>query len=391
MTYVKDIEDCNMLNGITPISPSEREMRCERMRRLMRDYDISAVILEPGSSLYYYTGVEWNLSERLFVAVIPFVGQPTFVCPAFEGERLSLLLHNDYEVRVWEEDESPYELMAAVLRDHGIGSARIGAEQNVRFSVYDGMRSLLPRLSVVSADPVIIPCRSRKSAAEIALMQRAADITVEAFKVCIGELGVGIFQSEAKEISRRTYRAMGVEGGIAFQFGDSTSFPHGSGKDRSLEEGDVVLMDGGCRVEGYHSDITRTFAFGEPRKGLQAAWELEKVAQRQAFEAAQVGASFESIDTAARTVLENAGYGPGYRVPGLPHRTGHGIGLDVHEWHYVVQGNKTLVRPGMCFSIEPMLVVPGQFGVRLEDCVYVAETGARFFSNPSPSLAHPFP
>jgi Xaa-Pro dipeptidase len=260
----------------------------------------------------------------------------------------------------------------------------------VRFFLFDGIRREAPHAELVGAEAVTVGCRAYKSPAEIALMQRAMDITVEAYKACLSLLAEGMSQEEFRANARAAHKALGVQGGIDVQFGPSTAFPHGSREPARLRAGDVVLMDGGCTVEGYHSDISRTIVFGEPTRRQRDVWDLEKRAQAAAFAAARVGAACQDVDAAARKVIADAGFGPDYEVPGLPHRTGHGIGLDVHEWHHLVRGNITPLAPGMCFSNEPMIAIYGEFGVRLEDCMYMAEDAARFFTQPSPSIEQPF-
>ena len=379
-----------MTDGVVPISVEERQGRVEKARKRMIENHIDAVILEPGSGLFYFTGIRWGRSERVMAAVLPARGEMVYVCPGFEEERLRELILIGNEVRAWEEHESPYRLMAGILKDHVAASGRVGIEESVRFFLVDGIRKQAPRLELVSADPVTISCRAYKSSTEIALMQRAMDITSEAFKVSISLLREGMSQEEFAAHSRAAHKALGVSGEIGCQFGASTAYPHGSNKPEHLKEGDVVLMDGSCTVDGYYSDISRTIVFGNPSQRQRDVWNLEKEAQAAAFAAAQVGASCGQVDAAARKVITDAGLGPGYKVPGLPHRTGHGIGLDIHEWHPIVQGSQTPLMPGMCFSDEPMIAIYGEFGVRLEDCIYMAEDGPHFFTQPSPSIEQPF-
>jgi len=387
----KNISDLKpMTGGIVPITIAERRERLEKAQRLMKENRISAVFLEPGATLFYFTGIEWGRSERMLAALLPVQGEIAYVCPAFEEERLRELMIFGKEVRVWEEHESPFALVAGVLRDRGILSGKIGIEESVRFFLADGMRRAAPHLEWVSADAVTIPCRACKSATEIALMQRANEITIETYKVCVSQLREGMSQEEFRLISMAAHKALGAQGSIGVQFGASTAFPHGSKKMEYLKEGDVVLMDGYCTIEGYHSDISRTIVFGKPTRRQRDIWNLEKEAQAAAFRAAQIGAPCEAVDAAARKVIVDAGFGPGYRVPGLPHRTGHGIGLDIHEPHNIVQGNQTPLAPGMCFTDEPMIAIYGEFGIRLEDCVHMTESGPRFFTQPSPSMEQPF-
>jgi len=379
-----------MTDGIVPISVEERQGRVEKARKLMVENHIDAMILEPGSGLFYFTGIRWGRSERIMAAILPARGEMVYVCPGFEEERLRELILIGNEVRAWEEHESPYRLMAGIFKDQGAVSARVGIEESVRFFLFDGIRKQAPRLELVSGDPVTIACRAYKSSAEIALMQRAMDITSEAFKVSLSLLREGMSQEEFAANSRAAHKALGVSGEIGCQFGASTAYPHGSNKQEHLKEGDIVLMDGSCTVDGYYSDISRTIVFGQPSQRQRDVWNLEKEAQAAAFAAAQLGASCGQVDAAARKVITDAGFGPGYKVPGLPHRTGHGIGLDVHEWYPIVQGNQTPLMPGMCFSDEPMIAIYGEFGVRLEDCIYMTEDGPRFFTQPSPTIEQPF-
>lgn len=379
-----------IMEGISPITVEERQGRIEKARALMAENGITAIYLEAGSRLFYVTGVRWGRSERMMAAVIPAEGEIAYVCPAFEEARLRELIIFGDDVRAWEEDESPYGLVAGIFRDRGITSGRIGIEESVRFFLFDGVRKEALHLEFVSADPVTIPCRVIRSPAEIALMQCAMDITVEAYKVCLSLLREGMSREEFRVNSVAVHRALGVEGTISCQFGEGTAFPHGSKELAYLKEGDVVLMDGWCTVEGYHSDISRTIVFGEPTRRQRDVWNLEKEAQAAAFAAAQVGVPCEEVDAAARKVITDAGFGPDYKVPGLPHRTGHGIGLDIHEWYHLVRGNKVPLAPGMCFTNEPMIVIYGEFGVRLEDCMYITEDGPRFFTQPSPSIERPF-
>ncbi len=261
----------------------------------------------------------------------------------------------------------------------------MGIEERTRFAVYDGVRQQMPALEFVSGDPVTAGCRMIKSPAELALMQRANDITIEAYRAAFACLREGMTQHELSAIIAAAYRALGVQGDAMAIFGKYTAYPHGSIQPQRLREGDLVLVDDGCSVEGYQSDITRTIVFGKPTARQREIWNLERKAQDAALAAAKPGATCESVDAAARKVITDHGFGPGYKLPGLPHRTGHGIGLDGHEWTYLVRGNKTRLEPGMCFSDEPTIAIPGEFGVRLEDCMHITEDGARMFTKQSPA------
>lgn len=373
-----------------PISDDERRARIEKAQRLMVENKIDAIYLESGSSLSYYTGVRWGNSERMFAAVIPAKGEIAWITPKFEEERARELIRFGKDIRAWEEDESPYKVVAGIFKDRGIRTGRIGMEERVRFFLYDGIRQEAKHLEYASADPITVGCRVIKSPAELALMQRANDITIAAFKAASATLKEGMTQYEFGANVSAAFRALGSSGSALIGFGQYTAFPHGSIQPQKLREGDVVLMDGGCAVEGYQSDITRTFVFGKASARQREIWNLERKAQDAALAAAKVGATCESVDAAARKVITDAGFGPDYKVPGLPHRTGHGIGLDGHEWTNFVRGNKTKLQPGMCFSDEPMIAIYGEFGIRLEDCLYIAEDGAKLFTQQSPSIDQPF-
>ncbi len=366
-----------MTAGIQPITPEERKARIEKARRLMRENRMGALVLEGGSSTFYYTGV------RTAYLVMPVEGGLMWVVSESDAgrERLS------GDVRTWKADEGPYRKLADVLKGRG---NRIGIEERVRFAVYDGIRKEAPALEFTSGDPVTVGCRVIKSPAEIALMQRANDITIAAYKAALTTLHEGMTQRELSANIGAAYRALGVSGGAMAIFGKYTAYPHGSIEPQTLREGDLVLIDDGCSVEGYQSDVTRTLIFGKPTKRQRDVWELERRAQDAALAAAKPGATCESVDGAARKVITDAGFGPGYKVPGLPHRTGHGIGLDGHEWTNLVRGNKTRIQPGMCFSNEPTIAIYGEFGVRLEDCMYITVDGARTFTKQSPAIDQPF-
>jgi len=375
-----------MTQGIVPISDEERLARIEKARRLMVENGIGGMFMEGGSGLFYFTGVRWGLSERTFGAVIPARGEIAWVCPKFEEDRARELIRFGDDVRTWEEDESPYQRVAQILRDRGVRTGKVAMEERVRFFVSDGIGKEAPGVELVSGDPVTIGCRVIKSDAEIALMQKAADITIEAYKAVIPLLHEGMTKGEFSTLATAAHQALGAEGHIGANFGESSALPHGSIIPRDLREGDVVLMDGGCSIDGYRSDISRTVVLGEPTQKQRDVWNHMKEAQTAAFEAAKVGVPCEDVDAAARRSLVSNGYGPDYKVPGCPHRTGHGIGLDGHEWINLVRGNKTPLAPGMCFSNEPMIVIPGEFGIRIEDCMYITDQGAKFFSQPSPSI-----
>ena len=350
-----------MLEGIEPIADGERAARVEKARRLMRGHKMSAIYLESGTSMYYFTGKR----EPGQAWILPLKGEAAWI-PA-------------EAVKV-----------AQALRDLGVATGALGMEEQVRFGTYDGLRREAPALEAVSATPVTAGCRMIKSPAEIALLRRANEITIEAYKAALATLREGMTQGDLSANISAAFRALGVGGAAMAIFGKYTAFPHGSIQPQQLREGDMVLIDDGCRVEGYQSDITRTTVFGKPTQRQREVWDLERRAQDAALAAAKPGATCESVDAAARKAITDAGFGPGYKTPGLPHRTGHGIGLDGHEWTNLVKGNKTKIEPGMCFSDEPTIAIYGEFGVRLEDCMYITGSGARMFTKQSPAIDRPF-
>jgi Xaa-Pro dipeptidase len=382
----------NLTGDVKPITVDERKARVARAQQLMAEQKIAALVLDSGTSLKYFTGISWWPSERPMVAIIPVKGEVSYVCPAFEEARLRELITIGKEVYPWEEDESPYAQMINAFKAAGLRSGNIAIEERVRFFIVDGMLKEGGAFNYVSGTPVTMPCRLIKSPAELALMQKAADITVAAIKYGISQLQEGMTQGELAGIISAAHDKLGGNGGGGLVlFGESSSFPHGSTKPQTLKKGDIVLMDCGCTVQGYTSDITRTIVFGNmPTKKQEDVWNLEQASQLAGLNAAKLGATCESVDFAARKVITDAGYGPGYKIPGLPHRTGHGIGMDGHEWGNMVKGNKQLLQAGMCFSIEPTIVLPNEFGVRLEDCVYMTAEGVKSFSPFAKSINEPF-
>jgi Xaa-Pro dipeptidase len=373
-----------MTAGVEPITAGERMARIEKVRRLMSAQKIGAVYMERGSTMFYFTGAR-DLSGLL----IPIAGDIAWIVPSAEAQRVHDASRVGGKIVAYAENDGPFSALKRALQDGGSLSAKIGLEEQVRFSVFDGLRQELPAAEFVNATPVTAGCRAIKSKAEIALMQHAADVTIEAYRAGLATLREGMTPRELSGNIDAAYKALGFRGEVSVSFGKNTAFPHGSTVAQTLKEGDMILLDDGCAVDGYQSDITRAVVFGKPSARQKQIWNLERQAQDAAFAAARLGATCESVDFAARKVIVDAGFGPGYKLPGLPHRTGHGIGLDIHEWTYMVKGNKTPLEAGMCFSDEPM-IVEGEFGVRLEDCIYMTEEGARFFSKQSPAIDQPF-
>jgi Xaa-Pro dipeptidase len=371
-----------------PITREERLQRQETARRYMKDAAIDAIILTGGSSLMYFTGTQWGISERMFALVFPQKGDVAWVVPAFEKGRAIEQIKFGSDIRTWEEDESPYQLVATVLKDRGITTGTLGVEETVRFVFSNGVARAAPALKLTSADPVTARCRRVKSKHEIELMRLSNQITLKAYEIASQSLREGMTQGELSGKISAAHQQMGMRGGAMVLFGESAAYPHGTVNAPKLKQGDVVLMDGGGSVEGYASDITRTTIFGKPGDKVLRAWDLVKQAQGAALKAARPGRTCEDLDYAARKVIVEAGYGPGYKY--FTHRLGHGIGLDGHEWTYLVKGNKTVLEPGMSFSNEPGIYVPGEFGVRLEDIMVITESGAELLTGQASSIEQPF-
>lgn len=371
----------------TDITIDERRQRIERLRAEMAKDSIAAVVLGPTTNLRYFAGMSWHPSERFTgMAITP--KSLSYICPGFERDKVQSIITIPGEIRVWQEDDSPYALIADT-----VGQGKIALDDQVALFTYFGLRRGVGDERLSGAGTLTNRLRRIKSDAELALMQHAKNVTLEVQRRARERLEPGILASEVVRFIDENHRRFGSDGGNTFcivSFGEDTTLPHGGEGDRALSEGDMVLIDTGCAFHGYNSDITRSYVFGEPTKRQRDIWALEKEAQAAAFEAAQPGAPCESADWAARAVLQRAGLGPDYRLPGLPHRTGHGIGLDVHESPNLVRGDKTPLAAGMCFSNEPMIVLPGEFGIRLEDHFYMTESGSRWFTEPSYSIDEPF-
>jgi Xaa-Pro dipeptidase len=352
------------------IGPSELEGRLERARALMADVGADVLMIGAGASLRYFTGVGWGATERLVALILPRHGRPAMICPAFELGSLEASLAIEADIRLWQEDESPLALAGQILAMSG--ARTLAFDSALPFSVFNGLKAVSPSLDVIDAAPIVDGCRSVKSAAELALMRHAKALTLDIHARAARLLRPGVTTGEVRRFIDAAHRAGGADGGSTFcavQFGLATAYPHGLPGEQTLAEGDLVLIDTGCQMGGYHSDITRTYVFGEPSAEHRRIWAIEQT---------------------ARAVLERHGLGPAYALPGLPHRTGHGIGLSIHEAPYLVRGDKTPLKPGMCFSNEPMIVIPDQFGIRLEDHFHVGEDGGVWFTEPSPSIDAPF-
>ena len=380
-----------------PITIEERTARQEKARQLMRENNLSAILLAQGTSLAYFTGIRWEGGERLFAMVLPAKGEAFYVSPAFEEGRAREQIAQSPDgskpdVRIWQEDESPYTRVAQGLTDRGIASGTIGVEETAKFVFSDNLRKVATSATFTSATPVTAGCRMIKSPHEIDLMRLAAKVTLAAYEATYRSLKVGMTQRDVGDLLETSHRKLGFEGGADVQVGEFSSFPHGSVAPQIIREGTIVMIDGGCSVEGYQSDITRTFVLGKApdktKDKMQQVFDTVHRAQSAALAAAKPGVEAGSVDAAARKIITEAGYGPDYKY--FTHRLGHGMGMDGHEWPYLVRGNSTKLQPEMTFSDEPGIYIHGEFGIRLEDDMHIMEGGAELFTPQSPSLENPF-
>ncbi len=376
----------------SPISSAERVQRLAKAKELMRRHGIGAVLVESGPSLDYYTGIQWWRSERLTAVVIPAEGDPIIVTPFFERPSIAELLKVPAEIRTWNEDEEPLKLVADFLRERGVASAPVGFEETDRYWIMDRLKRQLPRVPIVNANPVVRAQRMIKSPTELALMQAAADIMAAALRYAGERTRVGMAPADIDAMIAAAHKQLGsnYDGGLVL-IGEASAYPHGSKQPHVVQRGDIVLLDCTSSVHGYQADISRTFVVGaDPTPEQRKVWTQMRRGQDIAMAAAKVGAPAGSVDDAVRRTYESWGYGPGYKLPGTSHRTGHGIGMEVHEPVYLVHGETTPLAPGMCFSNEPGIYLPGKFGVRLEDCFHMTAAGPQFFTQPPPSIDQPF-
>lgn len=386
--------DLSALSDITgaarPIDAAERAARLVRAQALMKAAGIGAVLIEPGSSMIYFTGVRWSRSERLTAAILPVEGQPCIVTPFFEEPSVRETLAIPAEVRVWQEDQNPLAVVAGVLRDRKLAGRPVAIEETVRFFASEGLARALPGVTIVSANPVVRGCRMIKTPAEIALMQIATDVTLAAYRWTKSRVEKGMTGPEIGALMTAATRKLGGAPEFALALiGEASAYPHGSREIHRVAEGQVVLMDCGCTVQGYQSDISRSWVHGAASADQRKVWDQVARGQQVAFAAARIGASAGSVDDAVRRYYETLGYGPGYKLPGLSHRTGHGIGMDGHEPVNLVRGETTRLAAGMCFSDEPGIYSPGRYGIRIEDCFHMTDAGPRWFSTPPQSIDAP--
>ncbi len=370
------------------ITDEERWGRIAKAQRLMGAQGLDGVLMLGGTAMSYFTDMNWGLSERTFALILPREGEPAWVCPAFERERAAEGIRFGSDIRSWQENESPYALVAGILADRGMRTGRIGLEETVRYHVVQGLGTDAAALEVTSADPVTIGCRAIKSGAEIALQRFANQVTIVAYEAAWNSLADGMTQNDFSRVLAAAFTRLGYSGGAMALFGPNSAFPHGTSHEERLQPGMTVLFDGGTRVGGYPSDITRSGVWGEPSVEQRRVWTLVKEAQTAALEAALPGALTRDVDRAARQVIDRGGYGPGYRY--FTHRLGHGIGMDGHEWYYLVEDSATMLEPGMVFSNEPGIYIYGQFGIRLEDIMLITEDGPELYTPQAATPTHPF-
>ena len=379
----------NIAAGVEPLEPEDYGLRKEKARRLLAEHGLDALFIGGGMNLLYFTKVGWWLSERVFGVVLSRKRDPVWVCPAFEVKRAEELVPAGQEIRTWEEHEDPYEVVGGILRDIGAAAGKLGTAPDIRAFEIHGLRRSLPAVEVVDGAAVTEGCRGVKTAKEVAYMDLANRITKLAYREAFRALREGMTARDLAGAVSAAMQKLGAPGGAGPQFGPNTAFPHGSQVQRTLAQGDAVLVDGGCGVEGYRADVTRTVVCGQPSDKQRRVWDVVRKAQAAALAAARPGATCESVDRAARKVVEDAGFGPGYRY--FAHRLGHGIGMEGHEHPYLVQGNTLKLEPGMTFSNEPGIYIYGEFGVRTEDCMVVTETGARHLGGlEAESIDRPF-
>ena len=384
----------SMADRPKPITGDERRARIEKARALMAKEKIDALMLCSGTSLVYFTGMRWSGAERLFAFVLPQKGEPFVVCPAFEEDRareqiaLGPFAGAAADVRTWQEHESPYERVAQGLQDRAVSSGRLGVEETTKFVFSDGVAQAAPAVTLVSGTPITAGCRMIKDAHEQALMRLASEVTWKAYKAAYESLKEGMTQNDFAGLVSAAHSRLGFSGGAGVQVGAYSALPHGSIQPQVIREGTILLIDGGCSVEGYASDISRTFVLGKPTDKMRRVFDVERKAQDAALAAARPGVPCEAVDAAARMVIDAAGFGPGYAH--FTHRVGHGMGMDGHEWPYLVKGNTLPLAPGMTFSDEPGIYIRGEFGVRLEDDMLITESGAELLTTQSESLEKPF-
>lgn len=380
----------DITNNVAPITREERQQRIQRAQQLMKANNIDALLIEPGAAMDYFSGIQWWRSERLTALIIPQNGDIAVVTPFFEKPSVLESLKVGDDVRVWQEHESPFDVVADILKSRGITRGNIGFESSVRYFVVTGVANALPSMNIVAAERITRGCRMYKTAAELTLMHKANEVTLRAYEHVFSQLALGMSQAEVKSIMNTAQQQLGGSSTWCLSlFNDASAYPHGTNAKQVIREGSVVLLDSGCSVHGYQSDISRTLVFGKASQQVVDVWNTVREGQNVAFNAATIGAPAGNVDDAVRKYYFTKGYDKDYALPGLSHRTGHGIGMEGHESVNFVRGEKTALKKGMCFSNEPGLYIPGKFGVRLEDCLYMTNEGPRYFTEPPASLDNP--
>ncbi|MEC4593108.1 Xaa-Pro peptidase family protein [Nitrospirillum amazonense] len=385
----------SLTTGAQPITVEERRARIAKLQDLMARQGIGAFLVESGSSLDYFTGIRWHRSERTTAALIPAKGQVIVVTPAFEEPSVRETLQVGGDVRAWDEHESPFQRLAQALKDisaapGGVAGSKVAVEPTTRFFIIDGIRQVTRGYDLISGDALVRACRMHKSPAELALMQVANEVTLAALRYAHAHVRPGMRAADIAALVDTATAALGGRPEFSLVLlNEASAYPHGSIQPEVVKDGSTVLLDVGCAVHGYQSDISRTWVFGTPSARQRTVWDTVKRGQEIALETAKLGIPVGDIDKAVRRYYEGEGWGPGYRLPGLSHRTGHGIGLDGHESPYLVLSDTTPLEPGMCFSDEPGLYIPGEFGIRLEDCWHMTETGPQLFTPLAASLDQP--
>lgn len=380
----------SITGDVKPISPAERMARIAKAQRLMQQFDIAAMVLEPGAAMDYFCGIQWWRSERLTAVVIPREGEIAVVCPFFEEPSIRESLAVGKDIKVWQEHESPFERIKQILEERKLTSGKLAFEHSVRYFVLQGLLEQLPNMQHTSADPVTLGCRMHKSHHELELMHKANEITLRAYAHIWPRLAIGMSQSDVAQMMQEAQAALGGSSiWTLILFDEASAYPHGTKQQHKIREGSTVLLDCGCAVEGYQSDISRTMVFGEASQYQRKIWDTVRKGQQIAFEKAQLGIAAGQVDDAVRAYYVTQGLGPDYKLPGLSHRTGHGIGMEGHERVNFVHGETQVLETGMCFSNEPGIYIPGKFGVRLEDCIYMTDKGPQWFTKPPASVDSP--
>lgn len=382
-----------MTKNVQPIMLAEYQSRVKKAASLLKEQNCKAIYVNAGTNLYYFTGTKWNPSERMVGALLFEDGSIEYIVPKFEEGTFRTFMQIEGNLNFWEEHESPYQLFGAILQNKNIQNGTIALDEAAAYFLIDGVVKANPNCNFINGQPITAGCRMHKSAAEIAIIQQAKEITMVVQRAVARILYPCIEAATVTDFINKAHIKAGIAAGSYFcivLFGDDSQYPHGVPSPQNLKDNDIVLIDTGCRLEGYISDITRTYVYGTPTEAHRKIWNLEKATQKAAFDAAQIGATCGSVDDAARKVLAEAGLSGDYEIPGLPHRVGHGTGLDIHEYPYLVRGNQTLLQEGMVVSNEPMICIPGQFGIRHEDHFYMTASGPKWFTTPMESIENPF-